>query len=72
VRFPPEGKAACNERRKALAATINVVGTAVLIAAFIQPLASGDAPSVRPAVAATAFFFVCQGIVHYILGLIED
>lgn len=56
------GKAARSERRKALAATINVIGTAVLIAAFVQPIASGDAPAVRAAVAAPAFFFACRAL----------
>jgi hypothetical protein len=67
-----ESKAARNERRKAVATTLNALGVALLVAALFQPFATGRTPSV--ALTATAFllFIVFQFALHYVLGRLED
>ena len=69
---PRQSKAARNERRKALAATLNAISVATLGAAFLQPIATGRAP--EAATMATAFmaFIAFQAALHYILSKLED
>jgi hypothetical protein len=67
-----QSKAARNERRKALATTFNAISVAILVAAFLQPIALGRAPVATPMGAALIVFIVFQAALHYVLGRIED
>jgi hypothetical protein len=66
------GKAARNERRKALAGTFSAIGLGMLAAAFFQPLATGRWPGPAIALLALASFFASQAAVHYILSRLKD
>ncbi|MEQ1618352.1 MAG: hypothetical protein ABL883_08410 [Terricaulis sp.] len=68
----PQSKAARNERRKALAATLNGISVATLVAAFLQPIATGRPPDAAAMAAAFAAFIVFQAALHYILKKLED
>ncbi|MGD9966349.1 MAG: hypothetical protein AB7T59_07500 [Hyphomonadaceae bacterium] len=70
--LPPETKAARNERRKALAATLNALSVAAIVAALFQPFAAGGNPSLELTLTAMAFFVVFQNLLHYVLRRIED
>ncbi len=67
-----QSKAARNERRKALAATLNALGVALLAAALFQPISSGRLPNLALLAAAFLGFVVFQWALHYILGRLED
>jgi hypothetical protein len=68
----PQSKAARNERRKALATTLNAISVALLAAAFLQPIAAGKAPDLGTMGAAFGAFIVFQVALHYILRRLED
>jgi hypothetical protein len=68
----PQSKNARNERRKALAATFNAISVAVLVSAFLQPIASNRAPDIGTVTAAFIAFVVFQAALHYILTRLED
>lgn len=68
---PERGKAARNKRREALATTLNAVGVAALIAAFVQPLIAGTATPLF-SIAGIAVFVVSQAALHYVLSKLED
>ena len=68
---PGLGKANRNERRKALATTLNAMSVAVFISAVVQPLSSGRFDLARMIVA-TAGFVVLQALLHYALTRVED
>ncbi len=70
--LPPETKSARNERRKAVATTLNALSVALIVAALFQPFAGGEAPSLELTFAAMAVFVVFQNLLHYVLGRIED
>ena len=69
---PKQSKTARNERRKAIAATLNTLSVALLVAALFQPISTGRLPN--PALLAAAFmgFVVFQWALHYVLGRLED
>lgn len=69
--LPTQGKANRNERRKALATTLNAASVAVVISAVLQPLASGNLDLAR-VVLATGVFLVLQIVLHYVLARVED
>ena len=69
--IPPLGKTGRNERRKAVATTLNAVAAAVVISAVVQPLTSGHVDWGRVAGAVGAFL-VFQGLLHYVLTRVED
>ncbi|MDX2238248.1 MAG: hypothetical protein NW203_11865 [Hyphomonadaceae bacterium] len=66
------GKAARNERRKALAGTINAIGIALLVAAVIQPTTTSSTPNVALSLLTFCLFVVSQWVVHYVLDRLED
>lgn len=68
----PQSKAARNERRKAIAATLNALGVALLAAAFFQPIATGRAPKISLSLVAILVFIALQAIAHYMLSRLED
>lgn len=68
---PRSGRAARNERRKALATTLNALSVAGLIAAGVQPVVAGRFEPVQAGVAVFAFV-VAQALLYYILGRMED
>jgi hypothetical protein len=68
---PSTGKAARNERRKAVATTCNAVSVAFFITAGLQPLMAGRY-NLLGALAAAVAFVAFQGVLHYILGQVED
>jgi len=65
------GKAGRNERRKAVATTLNAMAVAIVISAIVQPLTSGHVDWGRVAGAVVAFL-VFQGLLHYVLTRVED
>lgn len=65
------GKAARNERRKAIATTCNAMSVALVISIIIQPLNSGRIDITSTLLALNAFI-VFQGLLHYLLGRVED
>ncbi|ENZ80715.1 MULTISPECIES: hypothetical protein [Caulobacter] len=69
--YPPPGKAARNEQRKALASTCNASSVAFLGGAFLQPLVAGHA---NPWLfyGAMVSFLALQGALHYVLYRVED
>jgi hypothetical protein len=70
-RLPTLGKANRNERRKALATTLNAASVAVVISAVLQPLTTGNLDLAR-VVLATGVFVVLQAVLHYVLARVED
>jgi hypothetical protein len=68
---PTPGKTGRNERRKAVATTLNAVAVAIVISAVVQPLSSGRVDWGRVAGAVGAFL-VFQGLLHYVLTRVED
>lgn len=68
---PSFGKAGRNERRKAIATTLNALAVALVISAVVQPLTSGRL-NMGLVVGALAFFLVLQGFLHYVLARVED
>lgn len=68
---PSLGKAGRNERRKAVATTINALAVALVISAVVQPLTSGCLDGLRVA-AALGLFLVFQALLHYVLAQVED
>lgn len=68
----PESKAARNERRKALAATLNAISVAVLVAAIFQPVTVGRGLNAVTSAAAFLAFIVFQFALHYVLSRLED
>ncbi len=68
----PIGKAARNERRKALAATLNALSVAPIITAVIQPVAAHGRIEPNVIGLASIFFVAAQLGLHYILGRLED
>lgn len=69
--YPPAGKAARNEQRKAIATTCNATAVAFLVSALLQPLVSGHANA--PLVLGALMGFVAlQGALHYVLCRVED
>jgi hypothetical protein len=71
VHDPSLGKANRNERRKAVATTLNALAVAVVISAVVQPLTLGRFELVR-SVWSAGGFLVLQGLLHYVLGRVED
>jgi hypothetical protein len=71
LRDPSLGKANRNERRKAVATTLNALAVAVVISAVVQPLTLGRFDLVR-SVWSAGGFLVFQGLLHYVLGRVED
>lgn len=65
------GKAARNERRKAIATTCNARSVALVISIIIQPLNTGRV-DLASTLAALSAFVVFQGLLHYLLGRVED
>jgi len=65
------GKAARNERRKAVATLLNALSAAAVITAGLQPLVAESFSWLKFA-AAIAAFVVCQLVLYYILGGLED
>jgi hypothetical protein len=65
------GKAARNERRKAVATTCNAMSVALVISIIIQPLNTGRIGVTSTLLALNAFI-VFQGLLHYLLGRVED
>ena len=65
------GKAARNERRKAAATTCNAMSVALVVSIMVQPLTAGRINATSTVAALTAFV-VFQGLLHYLLGLVED
>jgi len=65
------GKAARNERRKAIATTCNAMSVALVISIIIQPLNTGHV-DLASTLAALGAFVVFQGLLHYLLGRVED
>ena len=68
---PRVGKAARNEKRKALATTGNALSIAMLVTASLQPALSGKSIGASGAVGLAAFVAL-QGLAHYILRKVED
>lgn len=68
----PQSKAARNERRKALAATLNAISVALLAAAFFQPIATGRPPDSVLSAFAILVFVALQAAAHYVLTKLED
>lgn len=68
---PAKGKAARNERRKAVATMLNALGIAALITLGLQPFTTG---AFRPGLAAlgAAIFVAGQALMHYVLNRLED
>jgi crotonobetainyl-CoA:carnitine CoA-transferase CaiB-like acyl-CoA transferase len=69
--IPSFGKAGRNERRKAIATTLNALAVALVISAVVQPLTSGHLNKGLVA-GALGFFLVLQGLLHYVLARVED
>lgn len=65
------GKAARNEQRKAFATTCNAVSVAILVSAFLQPLAAGR-PDPSAMLLTLAIFIALQALLHYFLAQVED
>jgi hypothetical protein len=65
------GEAARNERRKAIATTCNAMSVALVISIIIQPLNTGRV-DLASTLAALSAFVVFQGLLHYLLGRVED
>jgi len=68
---PGLSKAARNERRKAVATTLNALAVAAVISAIIQPLISGQVNWAR-VIGALGAFLVFQSLLHYVLTRVED
>lgn len=68
---PLPGKAARNEQRKAFATSCNAVSVAILVAAFLQPMAAGKLAVSGFLLTATTFVAL-QLALHYILRQVED
>lgn len=71
VKVGSKSKAARNERRKALATTLNALSVAGLITTAVQPVIAGQFKPVQAGVAVFAFV-VAQALLYYILGRMED
>lgn len=69
--FPGLGKTNRNERRKAIAATLNALSVALVISAVFQPLTAGSLDIAR-VVLVTGLFLVLQVVLHYVLARVED
>lgn len=67
----PPGNAARNERRKAGAATFNAFSVAFAVSAVLQPVLNGRV-NLLMVLTALIGLVVFQGLIHYILGDIED
>ncbi len=67
----PPGKAARNERRKAGATTFNALSVAFAVTTVLQPILNGRINPLQ-AVAALIAVIVFQGLIHHVLGRIED
>jgi len=68
---PPPTKAGRNERRKAMATTLNAISVAVLVTMVIQPAATNHFSGAGFPLAVFAFL-VLQLLLHYVLGRVED
>jgi len=68
---PEISKAGRNERRKAVATTLNAISVALLVTAVLQPLSARHFDFGVVLLSATAFL-VSQGVLHYVLGRVED
>jgi|CXWL01.1.fsa_nt_gi hypothetical protein len=68
----PHSKASRNERRKALATTLNALSVALLVATLFQPISTGRLPHAALLAAAVLGFVVFQWALHYVLGRLED
>ncbi|MGR4864834.1 hypothetical protein [Caulobacter sp. LARHSG274] len=68
---PGLSKAARNERRKAVATTLNALAVAAVISAIVQPLISGHIDWAR-VTGALGAFLVFQSLLHYVLTRVED
>ena len=68
---PHRGRAARNERRKAVATMLNALGIAALITLGLQPFTAGN---FRMDVAAlgAGIFVAGQALMHYVLSRLED
>ena len=65
------GKAARNERRKAVATTCNAMSVALMISIILQLFKAGQIDPTAALLALNAFI-VFQGLLHYLLGRVED
>lgn len=65
------GKGGRNERRKAVATTLNAISVAFVVTAVVQPLAMNHF-NAGLTVASAAAFLVSQLVLHYVLGSVED
>jgi hypothetical protein len=70
-RLPPETKIARNERRKAVAATLNAVGVAVLLATAVRPFL-GEPVAGETILLGVTIFAATQGGLHAILRGLEE
>ena len=68
---PRVGKAARNERRKAIATTGNALSITMLVTASLQPAFSGKPVGVGAAMGLAAFVAL-QTVAHYVLRKVED
>jgi len=68
---PRVGKAARNEKRKALATTGNALSITMLVTTSLQPAFSGKPAGVSGAIGLAAFVAL-QGLTHYVLRKVED
>ncbi len=71
TRLPPESKAARNERRKAVAATLNALGVAVLLATGVRSVV-GEMVAGETILVGIAIFIAAQGALHAVLRSLED
>jgi hypothetical protein len=69
--LPPETKTARNERRKAVAATLNAVGVAVLLATAVRPFL-GESVAGETILLGVTIFVASQGGRHAILRGLEE
>lgn len=65
------GKAALNERRKALATTLNAFSVAGVIAGVVQPMIAGDS-DLSVLAGSIVLFVALQIVLHYVLRRLED
>jgi hypothetical protein len=65
------GKAARNERRKAVATTCNAMSVALVVSLILQPMNNGQIQIVSTLLALGGSV-VSQGLLHYLLGRVED
>lgn len=68
---PPLTKAGRNERRKAMATTLNAISVAILVTMVFQPVATNHFSCAAVPLAVFAFL-VLQVLLHYVLGRVED